>query len=240
MLSATATKAIEAYGGAELWQNSKYLEAEVSVKGLAFTLKRRPFFEHAKIKMEIGRPFSKLTPIGKDKYLTGVLDGHNVRLEDKNETVVAERKNARAYFPYGRRFFYWDDLDMAYFANYAFWNYFTFPNLLMNKNILWQEKEAGLLQATFPESIPTHNQTQAFRIDMSSGILLQHNYTADIISSLAKAANLVTAHAETNGLKYPSARRVTPRLPNGKALKGPILIDITVHQFRLTNSELSF
>ncbi len=42
MLSLTAQKAIEAYGGAMLWQNSKYLEAIVSVKGLAFTLKRRP------------------------------------------------------------------------------------------------------------------------------------------------------------------------------------------------------
>lgn len=43
MLSLTAKKAIENYGGIELWKNSKFLEAEVSVKGLAFTLKQRPF-----------------------------------------------------------------------------------------------------------------------------------------------------------------------------------------------------
>jgi hypothetical protein len=133
MLSLTAQKAIEAYGGIELWANSKFLEAEVSVKGLAFILKRRPFFDHANIKLEIGRPFSKLTPIGKNKGIYGILDGHDVRLENEINEVVAERKNARQYFPFGRRFFYWDDLDMAYFANYAFWNYFTLPKLLMNE-----------------------------------------------------------------------------------------------------------
>jgi hypothetical protein len=238
MLSVTAKKAIEASGGVALWQNSKYLEAEVSVKGLAFNLKRRPYFEHAKIVMEIGRPFSKLTPIGKNKNISGVLNGHNVWLEDENGKIISERKNARDFFPFGRRLFYWDDLDMAYFANYAFWNYFTFPNLLMNTNIIWKEKEEGVLEATFPSTIPTHSTTQEFHIDILSGKLIQHNYTADIISKLAKAANVIIEHTEKNGLLYPSARLVTPRTGKGKALKGPVLIDIKIHKFRLTNEEI--
>ncbi len=49
----TAESAINAYGGANIWKNNKFIEAEVSVRGLAFTLKQRPFFNHAKIKMEI-------------------------------------------------------------------------------------------------------------------------------------------------------------------------------------------
>lgn len=151
MLSITAKKVIEAYGGTEVWNNSKYLEAEVSVKGLAFTLKRRPFLEHAKIK--IGKLFSKLTPIGKNKNIT---------------SVIAGRKNARYYFSFGRRLFYWDDLDLAYFSNYTFWNYFTFPRLLMNENIIWTEKEPGLLEGIFPDSIPTHNKIQQFHIYMES------------------------------------------------------------------------
>jgi len=238
MLSLTATKAIEAYGGTGFWQNSKYLEAIVSVKGLAFTLKRRPFFEHAKIVMEIGKPFSKLTPIGKNKNITGVLDGNDVRLEDNNGIVVAERENAREYFPFGRRLFYWDDLDMAYFANYAFWNYFTLPNLLLNKNIAWKEKEEGILEAIFPESIPTHSKIQEYHFDKSSGKLIQHNYTVDIISKLAKVANMITENSEINGIVYPSARRVTPRLNNGKVLNSPVMIDIKVHKYSLTNSEI--
>jgi hypothetical protein len=237
MLSLTAAKALEAYGGLEFWQNNKFIEAEVSVKGLAFTLKRRPFFNHAKIKMEIGRPFSKITPIGKDKNISGILDGNDVRLENENGNVIAERKNARTFFPYGRRLFYWDDLDMTYFTNYAFWNYFTFPNLLLNNNIKWIEKAEGFLEATFPVNFPTHSTIQEFHFDKITGLLIQHNYTADIISKLAKAANVIVDHKKIENFSYPSARIVTPQSKHGKALKKPVLIDITVHNFETTNYE---
>lgn len=238
MLSLTAQKAIEAYGGQNTWESFKYLEAEVSVKGLAFTLKGRPFLEHAKIRMEIGRPYSKLYPIGKDKNIVGVLDGNDVRLENLAGDVINERKNARKYFPFGRRLFYWDDLDLAYFSNYAFWNYFTFPNLLMNENIIWKEKEPGVLEATFPDSIPTHNKIQEFFIDMSSGKLIQHNYTVDIISKHAKPANVVLEHSNENGILFASSRLVTPRSKKDIPLKKPVLIDIKVHSFRLTNENI--
>jgi hypothetical protein len=238
MLSSTAQKALDTYGGAELWKNSKYIEAEVSAKGLAFKLKHRPFFERAKIIMEIGRPFSKLKPIGKNENICGVLDGLDVRLEKPDGTIIAERKNARNYFPFGKRLFKWDDMDMAYFANYAFWNYFTFANLLMNENILWLEKEPGILVATFPDSIPTHCKTQEFHIDMNTGKLIQHNYTVDIISKLAKVANVIIQHKEENGICYTSERRVTPRNSKGKPLKKPIMIDINVYSFKLTNDAI--
>ena len=235
MLSPSAQKAIDYYGGAQLWQRSKYVEAVVSVTGLAFVLKRRPFFDRVKIVMEIGRPFSRLTPIGKDKNITGVFETNKVWLEDADGRVLMERQDPKKYFPYGRRLLYWDDLDMAYFANYAFWNYLTFPHLLMNEQINWTDKGQGLLEATFPEIIPTHSRIQEFQVDPSSGMLIQHNYTADVISSLAKVANRVVAHAEENGLRYPSRRVVTPRLSKGRVLKGPVMIDIKIHSYRLTN-----
>lgn len=234
MLSNTAQRAIEAYGGAELWQSHQFIEAEVSAKGLAFTLKRRPVFERALIKMEIGRPYSTLTPIGKNKQISGVLEGHDVKLIDENSSVIEERKNARTYFPFGRRLFYWDDLDMAYFANYAFWNYFTLPRLLMNENIQWTEKTPGVLEAVFPDSIPTHNKIQEFHFHSISGRLIQHNYTAEIISKLATAANCVKEHELIDGFAFPSRRVVTPRSKKGVALKAPALIDITVHSFKLS------
>jgi hypothetical protein len=231
----TAERAINAYGGADVWKNNKYIEAEVSVRGLAFTLKQRPFFNRAKIKMEIARPYSKITPFGKNKDVSGILDGSDVRLENPNGIIISERKNARKFFPYGRRLFYWDDLDMAYFANYAFWNYFTLPNLLQSNEIQWEEKANGFLRATFPDHFPTHNKVQEFQFDVNSGLLIQHNYTADIISKLAKAANVVSQHDSSGEIIFPYRRIVTPRSSSGKALTQPILIDITVHSFRLTN-----
>ncbi len=235
MLSETAQNAINAYGGIESWRNLKYIEAEVSVKGLAFTLKRRPFFEHVKIQMEVGKPFSRITPIGKDKNISGVLDGNNVRLENQDGIIIAERNNARDFFPYGRRLLYWDDLDMAYFANYALWNYFTLPRLLTNDEIIWTEKADGVLEAIFPDNYPTHSKIQEFHFDKTTGVLIQHNYTAEVISKLAKAANVVKEQKIIKDILFPVSRIVTPRNSEGKALKKPILIDIKVHNVKLIN-----
>lgn len=234
MESTTIEKAVEAYGGVKRWQDARYIEAEVSTTGLAFTLKRRPFFKHARLVMEIGRPFSKLTPIGKRSDISGVLEGPHVRLENKQGDIIAQRMNARDAFTLGRRTFYWDDLDMAYFANYAFWNYFTLPALLMNTTINWKEISEGILEAEFPDSIPTHSKNQKFHFDKKTGLLIQHNYTADIISRLAKAANVVMTHSKQDGIPFPASRRVTPRTLKGSPLKGPVLIDIQVHRYRLT------
>lgn len=237
-LTETAEKAIAAYGGRSLWQNAKMLEVEISASGLAFTLKRRPFFRHARMVMDIHRPFSTLTPIGLDSGITGVLDGADVRLENRQKQLVSERRNARDYFKINRRLFYWDDLDMSYFANYASWNYFTLPALLMREDIEWTELEPGLLEARFPDAIPTHSRVQRFRFDCGTGRLIQHDYTAQIISPLAAASNVVLQHAEnSSGVVYPSIRRVTPKGPKGRPLDGPVLIHLDIHDFRVINSE---
>lgn len=232
-LSETAKRAIEAYGGWELWQNAKFVEAVVSARGLAFTLKQRPYFRKAHIIMETGRPYSRLTPIGKRKGISGLLDGHDVRLVNEKNEVLAERKDARGYFPFGRRLYKWDDLDQSYFANYAFWNYLTLPRLLMNENIFWHEKEEGVLLAKFPRSIPTHSEIQEFHFNAITGRLIQHNYTAEIISSYAKAANVVLEHAENDTAPFTSLRRVTPQSINGMPLKVPLLIEIKVHSLKV-------
>lgn len=232
-MSQTLIKAVDAYGGKETWTKAKSIEAEFSARGLAFVFKQRPQLRRAKLTMDISRPFSRITPIGRNREITGVLDGTDVHLENANSEVIRERKNARQYFPGGRRLFYWDDLDMAYFANYAMWNYLTLPALLMRIDIIWHEVEAGFLEAIFPKEIPTHNQRQHFRFDQDTGLLLQHDYTAEVISSLAKAAHVVLDHSEREGLRFTSHRRVTPRSAKGKPLRGPTLIEISIHDYHL-------
>ena len=122
---------------------------------------------------------------------------------------------------------------MAYFANYAMWNYLTLSALLMRKDINWNEIEAGLLEAIFPKAIPTHNQRQRFRFEQESGLLLQHDYTAEVISRMAKAAHVVLDHSESEGLRFTSHRRVTPISARGKPLRGPTLLEITIHDYHL-------
>ncbi len=200
-------------------------------------IKRQAFFPAWKIVGDIHRPFCKLSPIGRDPGIIGVLDGDDVRLENEHGVVISERKNAWDYFTCGRRLFCWDDMDMSYFANYAFWNYFTLPALLMRDDIALKELEPGRLEARFPEKIPTHCRVQQFRFDRQTGLLIQHNYTAEIISRFANAAHEILGHAEKNGVVYTSRRRVTPRGPRGNPFKRPVLIHIEVHDFRLLNNK---
>jgi len=232
-MSPTIEKAIDAYGGKTTWSNASSISAEFSAGGLAFVLKRRSPFEQARLTMSISRPFSRITPIGRKKGVSGILDEAGVRLETTDGKVIQKRENARQYFPGGRRRFYWDDLDMAYFANYAMWNYLTLPALLFRKDITWTEIQTGMLEAIFPAHIPTHNRVQQFHFDPKTGLLCQHNYTAEVIGKMAKAAHVILDHSEINGLKFASRRKVTPRSPKGKAFRGPTLIDITVHDYQL-------
>ena len=229
----TIHKAVSAYGGEKLWSGARFLEAEFSAWGLAFTFKRRPVFNRAKISMDTSRPYSRITPIGKNPAVSGVLDGFDVALEGPDGHIITKRENARSYFSGARRSLYWDDLDMAYFANYAMWNYLTLPALLMNDAVIWKETAPGRLTGKFPTEIPTHSTTQQFRFDRETGLLRQHNYTAEVISGLARAAHVVLAHSQKRGLRYTSHRRVTPRALRGSALPGPTLIEIVIHDCQM-------
>ena len=220
-LSSTAQRALAAYGGDQTWRAAKRIEAVVSARGLAFTLKRRPPFQRARIEMEVARPVSRLTPIGRDAAVAGVLEGGDVRLEDSAGGVLSERRDARSHFGGLRRQVMWDDLDMSYFANYAFWNYFTLPLLLTHEAIDWREIGEGRLRATFPDALPTHSSVQHFRFDPATGRLVQHDYTAEIISRLATAANVVLAHDVNDGLSLPP-----PRLPTRARRRGAGLAEV--------------
>jgi hypothetical protein len=232
MLSKIAEKVINVYGGADLWQKSKYIEAVVSAKGLLFTLKRRPHLKNAKLFLDIHRTYAKCTPIGNDPNISGIFDNDVVRLEDESGNIISSRENPRQYFPYGKRLLKWDDLDMSYFSNYAFWNYLTFPNLMLNNEIEWNEKVNGRLEAIFPNHFPTHSRKQEFFFDIETARLKQHNYTAEVVSSLATAANIIKEHKTENGILYPSKRVITPQSKKKGYLNKPILVDIEIHSFK--------
>lgn len=232
-MTPTVERAIEAYGGADLWRRATRIRAVVSASGLAFTLKRRPAFRRAEFACQVHEPQARLSPIGSRPDVVGVLCGGDTMLESPAGSVLETRKNARENFPYGRRLWRWDDLDMAYFANYAFWNYLTLPALLMNPSIHWSEASPGVLHSVFPQSIPTHSRQQRFMFSHTTGLLERYDYTADVIAPVAKAANVVMAHATMGGIPVTSRRRVTPQGPFGRVLPWPLLIDLEIHEFSL-------
>lgn len=233
MSTALAHRVLEAYGGESRWRSAQSVGAVVSATGWAFRLKFQAPDDHVRVSLAVGKPVARYTPATKSG-LTAVLDGQNVRLEDDAGRVVAERQDPRRFFPYGRRALWWDALDRSYFSAYALWNYLTFPSLLLRDDIEWTELPGSRLEARFPPSLPTHSARQTFHFDAGSGRLLRHDYTAEVFGKWAYAANVVLEHGESDGVPYPSRRRVTPIGPGDKPLPWPVLVDITVHSWKLT------
>ncbi len=231
----TLQKALAAYGGEAFWRAARSIRATVSASGLAFTLKGRRPFHRIAVDCQVSEPFARLTPIDRSGN-TGVLTGGDVSLENPSGSVIANRRNARSFFPYGRRLFWWDSLDQTYFAGYALWNYLLFPALLLRQDIHWEQTGPNRLLARFSENIPTHSRAQEFLFDPDSGLLRQHNYTAEVMGGWAKAANVVVGHGAWYGIPYPSHRRVTPRKKDGSPSGGPVLIDLIIHDWYVTTT----
>ena len=163
---------------------------------------------------------------------TAVLQGGSVHVESGGN-VLSLRENARQYFPGGRRTFRWDDLDQVYFAGYAAWNYLVFPALLLRDDVGWRQVSDSTLEATFPAALPTHSAVQQFHFDSDTGLLRQHDYTAEVFGGWARAANVALAHGGSDGVPYPSRRRVTPRKSDGRPRGFPLLVGIEIADWRL-------
>lgn len=236
-LPATARRALDAYGGKALWRAARSVRATVSTSGLAFVLKWQRPFDRIAVRCSVGEPIVRLTPIDRSGN-TGVLKNGDVFLEDPSGIMIARRQNARSFFPYGRRLLWWDSLDQTYFAGYALWNYLAFPSLMLRKDIQWEEMGPHRLRAIFPENIPTHSPVQEFHFDPVSGLLRQHNYTAEVMGGWAKAANRVLEHGTWNGIPYPSHRLVTPQKKDGAPAGGPVLIDLIIHDWQVTSADI--
>lgn len=231
-LSPTARRALEAYGGEERWRSATAVEVTLSAGGLAFRLKWRKAFRNVHGRIKLAGPGARLDPIDRRGRI-GVLDGTDVRLEDRNGNVLRSRSDPRGKLPYGRRLLWWDALDQTYFAGYALWNYMAFPALLLRDDIEWTEPQEGTLDARFPPHIPTHCEHQRFHFDQETGLLRRHDYTAEVFGGWAKAAHVILEHSRSDGIPFPSRRRVTPRGPGGRPLPFPVLVWIEVHEWQL-------
>ncbi|MCB1154320.1 hypothetical protein KDL45_11775 [bacterium] len=235
-LTGTAQKMLDAYGGEDLWRNSTKIDALVSVNGWAFRLKRQRPFREVQVVSRIANPVVDFKPIDRSHNF-GVFTANETRIVQGDGQIRVRRAEPRAQFFYGvaglRRKLWWDRLDMVYFAGYAFWNYFTLPALLLREDIYWRELSPNVLAATFPDSLPTHCREQVFHLAPNTGLLRRHDYVADVIGRRAVAAHAIQEHGEWKGLPYPRRRVVTPRRKDGSAAKGPVLIDITVHEWRI-------
>jgi hypothetical protein len=177
-------------------------------------------------------PHTVLSPYPKPGQ-RGVFDRGQVRIETDEGHVLSERTNPRAAIRSLRRNFWWDDLDLLYFAGYALWNYvaapfmFTRPGFELEEREPWEEDGAHWrrLHVVFPDDIPTHSREQDFYFD-EKGLLRRLDYTAEVFGSWAKAAHYCWDHEQFSGLVVPTRRRAVPRRRNGQPRMGVKIVSL--------------
>lgn len=162
----------------------------------------------------------------------GVFEDGDVRIEGQGP-IERDRSSAR---PTSRKL-WWDHLDLLYFAGYALWNYVAVPHRLWDlphhELPPWSEQdhEWRRIEVQFPPEIHTHSPVQTFYLD-DAGRICRHDYVAEVFGSWARAAHFGSHHLKIGDAWLATRRKVVPRLPNGRALRRPVLVWISLDDVR--------
>jgi hypothetical protein len=233
---------LEAHGGRERWAGARRVRARIRSGGLLPQTRARQLLGGALLEIGIGEPRGSAIADA-DPGHRAVFDHGEVRIETLDGEVLESRRDPRAMF-FGRsglrRNVRWDDLDATYFAGYAWWNYLNHPYLLTHEGMrvrelaTWRQDDETWrrLEARFPAGLDTHSPLQVFYYDRELR-LRRHDYTADVIGGLARAAHLCADHAEVGGLLFPTRRRVMPRGPGNRPLPFPTLVALHLSEIEV-------
>ena len=239
---------LEAHGGAARWALARRISARVQTGGfLPRTRMPGTRLADARLELDVDEPWGRAEPFP-EPGRAGIFDRGEVRIETDDGEVLAARERPRdAFSGLGalRRNVRWDALDSTYFAGYAMWNYLTTPLLLTRAGVTVHEgeewREPGVdepwrrLEVEFAPGIDTHSPHQTFYVDPLR-LIRRHDYTAEVVGGWARAAHYPEAHAEFDGLVFPTRRRVYPRGPGNRSLGRPTLVALDISEIAVEYS----
>jgi hypothetical protein len=208
-------RACERHGGWERWRHLRKIHLEIAdlsgilpaIKGLGRTF---PPFRSATIEPHAGRTVFERYP------------------DNASETVFDNgRAGHRQTFRGLRKYRRWSPIDATYFFGYALAHYHSLPfslaesRLLDHRIRLVSGQRCDALRVELPEDLPAHSRIQTFYFD-PSGLLVRHDYVAEIISASARGAHYWLDYADVDGWLVAMRRRVVPRL--GDRAFGPAVL----------------
>jgi hypothetical protein len=220
-----------AHGGWERWQSISRISADLSIGGALWASKGHDgVLADAHVSIRTDRQVVIFEGFGPDR-VRSLFEPGRVTLQGGQGTVRGTISDIRRSFPADQTV-PWVDLQVAYFASNALWNYLTLPFLLATPGIRTSEVSGWpgadptwrRLRAEFSGPVETHNRVQYYNID-DTGRLVRHDYDAEVLGE-PPAVNTASRYVEHGGIVFPTRRRVTPRDHDGAAVAEPLLVSI--------------
>ncbi len=216
---ALLARAIERHGGQELWQRVRGIDFVVRslggplprAKGLHRILELP---QRVRVEPQSGRV---IWPEWPRSGLRGVYQGGRVAIVSQSTLAGSEpfpAESHRLTFAGLRKWRRWKQLDALYFFGYALAHYLALPFSLASAELIFARRLAdggGELWFRFPPGWHTHGRTEGFRFDRS-GLLVRHDYRAEIIGQVACGAHRSLDYLEVEGLLVAQRRRVSAKI----------------------------
>jgi len=199
-------RAVERHGGRQRWERLRLTLAPTSLGGLVPWMKGngRTFRLPPRADIVPARAEATFFDYGAPGVV-GRFQNGRVALGD---APLAEH---RPTFRGLRKWRRWSPLDALYFFGYALTHYHAVPFTLADAEIRAWNPARRVLTVAFPPAVHTHCRVQTFYFD-DTGLILRHDYVADIVSGLARGAHFWREVQEIDGFPIATHRRVVARL----------------------------
>jgi hypothetical protein len=226
--------AIEGHGGARRWEEILRFRAAATITGAIWALKGKPgLLDGVVLDGETRDQRLRITPFPRPGRCA-TWEPYRQTIETTDGVLLAERRDPVTAFAGTARCSPWDELQVAYFAGEANWNYFVAPFIFARRDFVTEERapwhEDGqvwrALLVTYPDVIAAHHRQQTYYFD-DAGLLRRLDYTVDILGG-GPAVHYASRYREFDGIMVPTRRRVYLRGPDGSAVPDPVSVAIDV------------
>ena len=224
--------AVDAHGGAQRWEQISRFRTAASITGAIWAMKGKPgLLDDVVLEGETRDQRLIITPFPQPgRYTTW--EPHRQTIETTDGVLVDERLDPAASFAGTTRQSPWDDLQAAYFAGEANWNYFVAPFILARSDFTAEETgpwhEDGQvwrrLLVTYPDTIVAHTKRQTYYFD-DAGLLRRLDYSVDLLGG-GPAVHYPSEYREFDGIMVPTRRQVYVRNPDGSPVLDLVSIAI--------------
>jgi hypothetical protein len=226
--------AIEGHGGLRRWEQLSRFRVAASITGAIWALKGQPgLLDGVVLAGETRDQRLTITPFPRPGQYT-TWEPYRQTIETADGVLIAERRDPAAFFAGTTRSAPWDELQAAYFAGEANWNYVVAPFIFARGDFATEETgtwpENGQtwrrLLVTYPETIVAHHRQQTCYFD-DDGLLRRLDYSVDILGG-GPAVHYPSRYREFDGIMVPTRRRIYVRRPDGTPVPNPVSVAVDV------------